>query len=85
MRYERAVMNIDGCAQPNPGPAGAGVIMKDTDGEVIFELSEPLRLDGQARWKGVELKYTGKNSRRNATVRGVLCSERQAYRYQEAV
>lgn len=41
-KYNKAVMHIDACAQPNPGPAGAGVIMKDAEGEVIFTLSEPL-------------------------------------------
>lgn len=42
MIIEKLIMNVDGCAQPNPGSAGAGVIMKDVDGEVIFTLSEPL-------------------------------------------
>lgn len=42
MRYERAIMCVDGCAKGNPGPAGAGAVMKDAEGEVIFTLSEPL-------------------------------------------
>lgn len=42
MRYENVIMFVDGCAQPNPGPAGAGVIMKDEEGEVICTLSESL-------------------------------------------
>ena len=42
MRYKKAILNVDGCAQPNPGPAGAGAIMRDGEDEVIFTLSEPL-------------------------------------------
>lgn len=37
-----AVLYTDGAARGNPGPAGAGALLLDPDGEVIAELWRPL-------------------------------------------
>ena len=42
MKYDKLIMNIDGCSKDNPGQAGAGVIAKDSKGKVIFKLSKYL-------------------------------------------
>jgi probable phosphoglycerate mutase len=38
----RAVLNTDGGARGNPGPAGIGVVLKDADGIVIDEIAQPI-------------------------------------------
>jgi ribonuclease HI len=38
----KAVLNTDGGARGNPGPAGIGVVLKDADGIVIDEIAEPI-------------------------------------------
>lgn len=35
-------IEFDGSAQPNPGPAGAGAVVRDESGTVLAEISEPL-------------------------------------------
>ncbi len=36
------VLHVDGGARGNPGPAAIGVVISDTDGEVVEELSETI-------------------------------------------
>lgn len=36
------VANVDGAARGNPGPAGIGVVLTDTEGTVVKEVAEPL-------------------------------------------
>lgn len=36
------VAYVDGASRGNPGPAGIGVVISDTDGNVIKEIAEPL-------------------------------------------
>lgn len=38
----KAILNTDGGARGNPGPAGIGVVLVDTAGEVIGEMSRSL-------------------------------------------
>jgi ribonuclease HI len=38
----RLVVNVDGGARGNPGPAAIGVVVSDPDDNVIDELSEPI-------------------------------------------
>ena len=36
----RLTVNVDGGARGNPGPAAAGVVVRDEDGEVLLERAE---------------------------------------------
>jgi ribonuclease HI len=38
----RLVINVDGGARGNPGPAAIGVVVSDPEGNVVDELSEPI-------------------------------------------
>ncbi len=38
----KLVVNVDGGARGNPGPAAIGVVVADSQGNVIDELSEPI-------------------------------------------
>jgi ribonuclease HI len=38
----KLVVNVDGGARGNPGPAAIGVVVSDPDGNVVDELSEPI-------------------------------------------
>jgi ribonuclease HI len=38
----KAILNTDGGARGNPGPAGIGVVLKDADGIVIDEMARPI-------------------------------------------
>lgn len=40
MTYPQIIINTDGGARGNPGPAAIGVIAKTPDGAILFELSE---------------------------------------------
>ncbi len=36
----KAILYADGAARGNPGPAGAGAVLKTTDGKVLAEIAE---------------------------------------------
>ena len=38
----KLVVNVDGGARGNPGPAAIGIVVSDADGNVIDELAEPI-------------------------------------------
>jgi ribonuclease HI len=38
----KLVINVDGGARGNPGPAAIGVVVSDSDGNVVDELAEPI-------------------------------------------
>jgi len=38
----KLVINVDGGARGNPGPAAIGIVVSDVDGNVIDELAEPI-------------------------------------------
>jgi ribonuclease HI len=38
----KLVINVDGGARGNPGPAAIGVVVSNADGQVIDELAEPI-------------------------------------------
>ena len=40
--HPRVVVNCDGAARGNPGPAGAGAVVTDPDGTVLAEIAEGL-------------------------------------------
>jgi ribonuclease HI len=40
--HPRVVINCDGAARGNPGPAGAGAVVTDPDGTVLAEIAEGL-------------------------------------------
>ena len=54
----RLVIHTDGAARGNPGPAGAGAILRDaSDGSVVAEIAEPLghATNNVAEWTAVQL------------------------------
>ena len=54
----RVLIHTDGAARGNPGPAGAGAIIRDaSDGRVLAEIAEPLgrATNNVAEWTAVEL------------------------------
>jgi ribonuclease HI len=54
----RLLIHTDGAARGNPGPAGAGAILRDaTSGEVLAEIAEPLgrATNNVAEWTAVRL------------------------------
>lgn len=54
----RLLIHTDGAARGNPGPAGAGAILRDAaDGSVLAEVAEPLgrATNNVAEWTAVRL------------------------------
>jgi ribonuclease HI len=53
----RLQIHTDGAARGNPGPAGAGAIIRDADGGTVAEIAEYLgvRTNNYAEWTAVEL------------------------------
>jgi ribonuclease HI len=39
---KKLIVNVDGGARGNPGPAAIGVVVSDSDGNVVDELGEPI-------------------------------------------
>ncbi len=55
---DRLLIHTDGAARGNPGPAGAGAILRDAaDGSVVAEIASFLgrRTNNYAEWTAVEL------------------------------
>ncbi|KAF3628666.1 hypothetical protein T459_32839 [Capsicum annuum] len=52
-----AFLNFDGSSKGNPGPAGAGVVLRAADGSMVFQLREGLSVatDNVAEYKGLML------------------------------
>jgi ribonuclease HI len=53
----RLLIYTDGAARGNPGPAGAGAVLRDADGTVLAEVAEPLgrATNNVAEWTAVLL------------------------------
>ena len=53
----RLLIYTDGAARGNPGPAGAGAILRDSDGNIRAEIAEPLgwATNNVAEWTAVLL------------------------------
>ena len=53
----RVLIHTDGAARGNPGPAGAGALIRDVDGRVLAEIAEPLgrATNNVAEWTAVLL------------------------------
>jgi len=53
----RLVIYTDGAARGNPGPAGAGAVLRDASGTVVGEIARFLgiRTNNYAEWTAVEL------------------------------
>jgi ribonuclease HI len=54
-KYSKLIINSDGGARGNPGPAGIGVIIKTDTGEVVAKISEYLGVatNNQAEYKAI--------------------------------
>ena len=52
---KKAVIFTDGIAEPNPGPAGIGVAIKDEQGNLIATISQPIgyATNNQAEYKAI--------------------------------
>ncbi|HJP72423.1 MAG TPA: ribonuclease HI family protein [Candidatus Limnocylindria bacterium] len=53
----RLLIHTDGAARGNPGPAGAGAILRDADGAVVAEIAKGLgrATNNVAEWTAVRL------------------------------
>jgi ribonuclease HI len=53
----RLLAYTDGAARGNPGPAGAGAILRDAEGHIVAEIAEPLghATNNVAEWTAVRL------------------------------
>ncbi len=53
----RLLIYTDGAARGNPGPAGAGAILRDAEGRTLAEIAEPLghATNNVAEWTAVRL------------------------------
>jgi len=53
----RLLIHTDGAARGNPGPAGAGAVLRDSEGRVVAEIAEPLgrATNNVAEWTAVRL------------------------------
>ena len=57
----RLLVHTDGAARGNPGPAGAGAVLRDaSDGRILAEIAQPLgrATNNVAEWTAVELALT---------------------------
>ncbi len=55
VKYKKLIINTDGGARGNPGPAGLGVIIKTETGKVVAKISEYLGVatNNQAEYKAI--------------------------------
>ncbi|KAM3284276.1 hypothetical protein P3S67_023075 [Capsicum chacoense] len=69
-----AFLNFDGSSKGNPGPAGAGVVLRAADGSMVFQLREGLSVatDNVAEYKGLMLglKYVLEKGFKHIQVQG---------------
>ena len=55
MKTKRVVIFTDGAAEPNPGPAAIGAIIKDKQGKLIDRISRYIGIatNNQAEYKAI--------------------------------
>jgi ribonuclease HI len=55
VKIERVVINTDGTAEPNPGPAAIGATIKDEQGKLIASISQPIgqATNNQAEYRAI--------------------------------
>ena len=55
MKIKRVVINTDGAAEPNPGPAAIGAIIKDEQGRLVTTISQGIgrTTNNQAEYRAV--------------------------------
>ena len=55
MKIKRVVIFTDGTAEPNPGPAAIGAIIKDEQGKLITSISQPIgqATNNQAEYRAI--------------------------------
>ncbi len=55
MKIKRVVINTDGTAEPNPGPAAIGATIKDEHGKLISSISQPIgrATNNQAEYRAI--------------------------------
>lgn len=58
-QYDKFIINTDGGARNNPGPAGAGVVIADKDGKIVKEFSKYLgeQTNNWAEYEAVILAF----------------------------
>jgi len=54
-KYKKLIINTDGGARGNPGPAGIGVVIKTEDGQIVATINEYLgkATNNQAEYKAI--------------------------------
>jgi ribonuclease HI len=55
MNMKKIVINTDGTAEPNPGPAAIGATIKDERGKIIATISQPIgqATNNQAEYRAI--------------------------------
>ena len=55
MKIDRVVIHADGAAEPNPGPAAIGAIIKDEQGRVMASISQSIgrATNNQAEYRAI--------------------------------
>jgi len=55
VKIERVVINTDGTAEPNPGPAAIGATIKDEQDKLIASISQPIgqATNNQAEYRAI--------------------------------
>ncbi len=55
MKIKKVVIFTDGTAEPNPGPAAIGAIIKDEQGKLITAISQPIgqATNNQAEYRAI--------------------------------
>ncbi|MFC2034810.1 ribonuclease HI family protein [Chloroflexota bacterium] len=55
MKIKRVMINTDGAAEPNPGPAAIGVTVKDEQGRTITSISQSIgyATNNQAEYRAI--------------------------------
>ncbi len=73
MKAERVTISADGASRGNPGPAGIGAVIRDEQGGVIAQISQPIGIatNNQAEYRAViaALKEALRSGARKADIR----------------
>jgi len=71
------ILNTDGASLGNPGPAGAGIVLRDSGGAILGELSRPLgkATNNEAEYRALILGLTEARSMGATRLKVLLDSE----------
>ena len=55
MKLKKAIIFTDGAAEPNPGPAAIGAVIKDEQGRLHARISQPIGIatNNQAEYQAI--------------------------------